>query len=263
MKVSVIIPTKNEQRHIKRCLESIKKQSLKSEIIVVDNYSTDKTVIVAKKYADHVFSCGHERSRQRNYGLKTAKGKYVLFVDADMELEAQVITQSYQKLETNPQLSGIIINEISKGESFFSKVKNLDKKLMTGEKTLEAARFFRRKDLLKIKGYDENLISGEDWDLSQRMRKFGEFAKISAKIRHIEAGSFISDIQKKYYYAQNIQKYAAKHPSFFAKQAGFGRFLALFKKPEMILIHPIEFTALLLLKSAHFLAYTVARFNKR
>jgi glycosyltransferase involved in cell wall biosynthesis len=88
--VSVIITTKNEERNIANCLKSINSQNLNSlsiEIIVVDNNSTDKTVEIVKSYCHvQLYNFGPERSAQRNYGVKKANGKYILYLDADMIL---------------------------------------------------------------------------------------------------------------------------------------------------------------------------------
>lgn len=86
--VSVVITTKNEERNIESCIKSILEQSYQNiEIIVVDNYSTDKTKEMALKYTDKVYDKGPERSAQRNYGMiDKSNGEYVMFVDADMIL---------------------------------------------------------------------------------------------------------------------------------------------------------------------------------
>ena len=79
--VSVIVPTKNSERTIERCLKSIKEQSYKNiELIVVDNYSEDKTFEIANKYADKIIKKGPERSLQRNYGAKISSVKYCYFI---------------------------------------------------------------------------------------------------------------------------------------------------------------------------------------
>lgn len=65
MKVSVILTTKNEEKHIGNCLKSVKKQAYprdEIEIIVVDNNSTDKTKEIAKRYTDKVYNFCPERS---------------------------------------------------------------------------------------------------------------------------------------------------------------------------------------------------------
>ncbi|OGD86459.1 hypothetical protein A2Z23_00650 [Candidatus Curtissbacteria bacterium RBG_16_39_7] len=261
MNLSVIIATKNEGKNIEKLMMSLKKQTYQDfEIIIVDNFSNDNTCNIASRFTKKIFQKGPERSSQRNFGLKKAISKYLLFIDADMELEKGVLKECYKKMQ-NPQISGVVIDEISVGSEFLSKVKALEKKLYTGSEEVEAARFFRKKDLEKIGGYDENLIAGEDWDLSQRVKRLGRIGRISARILHHEGNSLVSDIKKKYYYAKHLQKYALKNPQDFKKQAGIWRFLMLVKKPKIILNQPVEFLGLLFLKSAHYLAYLVARFK--
>src|SRR3990167_6053012 len=121
MKVSVIIATKNEEKNIKRLLESLKNQTLKDhEIIVVDNYSKDKTRQIASHFTKKVFSKGPERSTQKNFGLRKAKGEYILFVDADMKLEKNLLNNCYLTMKKNPRLAGVVINEVSTGSNFLA-----------------------------------------------------------------------------------------------------------------------------------------------
>jgi (heptosyl)LPS beta-1,4-glucosyltransferase len=85
-KISVIVNTWNEEKNIKRCLESIK--NLASEIIVVDMYSADKTVKIAKKFGAkisfHKFTSYVEPAR--NFALRQAQGDWILILDADEEI---------------------------------------------------------------------------------------------------------------------------------------------------------------------------------
>ncbi len=100
---SIVVTTKNEEKNIGNCLKSIRAQSYphdKIEIIVVDNFSTDKTREIALKYTDKVYSKGPERSAQRNFGMMDiAKGKYVMFVDADMILSPAIVEACVKSLE--------------------------------------------------------------------------------------------------------------------------------------------------------------------
>jgi len=84
--ISVVIPTKNEEKYIKKCLISLKKQrEYVKEIIVVDGGSTDRTVEIARKYADVVLVDPSLDSpgKGRNAGASIAKGDILAFVDAD------------------------------------------------------------------------------------------------------------------------------------------------------------------------------------
>jgi len=89
--VSINIPTLNSERTIVKCLQSIAQQSYKNiEIIVVDSYSRDKTVTIAKRYGAKVV---YERKlpRQRMRGIMESKGDYILLLDSDQELEPRTI----------------------------------------------------------------------------------------------------------------------------------------------------------------------------
>ena len=57
----------------------------------MDNNSTDRTKEIAKEYTEKVYNYGPERSAQRNFGVKQASGKYILYLDADMILSEDVV----------------------------------------------------------------------------------------------------------------------------------------------------------------------------
>ncbi len=259
--ISIIIATLNEQRNIKRLLISIQNQTYKDyEIIVVDNYSQDKTTVIAKKFTKHIYYFGPERSAQRNFGLKKSKGEYILFLDADMKLEKNVLSECFEKIKT-PHTAALTIDERSGGKNFLAKIKALEKDIYKNT-PIEAPRFFKKTYLLKIGGYDESLTAAEDWDLALRIKKFGNTAKINSKILHWENKTFFTDIKKKFYYAQNIQNYAKKHPLAFERQSSYkSRLGILLKKPGLILKNPIIFSGLLLLKGCQYLAYKIAQYK--
>jgi len=83
--ISAVILTKNEEKNIKKCLESL---TWCDEKIVIDDFSEDKTVEIAKKMGAkvHAHKLNNDFSEQRNFGLATAQGDWVLFVDADEEV---------------------------------------------------------------------------------------------------------------------------------------------------------------------------------
>lgn len=113
--ISAIILTKNEEKNIVDCLESAR---WCDEIVVIDDYSEDKTVEIAKKMGAKVFkhSLGGNFSNQRNFGLQMARSGWALFVDADERLtrglknEIQKITSSQILLEH--KLCGFYVRRI-------------------------------------------------------------------------------------------------------------------------------------------------------
>lgn len=80
-KLSVIIPTYNEEAYLKDALYSVK---FADEIIVIDSLSTDKTVAIAEEFGCKVISRKFDNfSNQKNHALQFATGDWVLFVDGD------------------------------------------------------------------------------------------------------------------------------------------------------------------------------------
>jgi glycosyltransferase involved in cell wall biosynthesis len=72
---SIILPTKNNQKTIKRCLQSIENQTYKNiEVIFVDNFSDDETLSIAKSFENtlniKIFQYGPERHKQREFGFE-------------------------------------------------------------------------------------------------------------------------------------------------------------------------------------------------
>lgn len=239
--VSVVITTKNEELVIEDLLRSIKKQSYSPiEIIIIDNSSTDKTREIAKKYTKYVFKKGPERSSQRNFGAKKAKGKYILFLDADMELSRGVIEECVRKVQ-NSDVGGVVIPEESVGIGFWAKVKAFERSFYVGDDTTEAARFFDRSEFLKLSGFDENITGTEDWDLSMRVQKNLGLARAKNFIYHNEEQlSLWKLMKKKYYYGKNTKIYLSKNKiSSISPQTIFFLRKAFYKKPQKLIAHPI------------------------
>jgi len=95
MSISSVVITKNEENNIKRCLESI---SFSDEIIVVDDFSTDKTLDIAKRYKTKIFkrNLNQNFAEQRNFGLLKANSKWVLFIDADEKIPVELRNEIVQ-----------------------------------------------------------------------------------------------------------------------------------------------------------------------
>jgi glycosyltransferase involved in cell wall biosynthesis len=93
--VSVIIPCWNAERFVARAIESVLNQNCEStEIIVIDDGSTDRSVDVLKTFSDRIiWRTGPNRGAcaARNAGLALARSEYVLFLDADDYLEGPYI----------------------------------------------------------------------------------------------------------------------------------------------------------------------------
>lgn len=91
--VSIIVPIYNVEQYLDRCITSLVNQSYQNiEIILVNDGSTDNSLTICQKYSNdaRVFIYNKKNSGvsdTRNYGVKKARGKYVLFVDSDDWIE--------------------------------------------------------------------------------------------------------------------------------------------------------------------------------
>ncbi len=269
--VSVIVPTCNSSRVLEGCLESIRHQTYRNiELIVVDNNSTDITKEIARKYTDNVFNKGPERSAQRNYGVDQSKGAYVALVDSDMKLSANVIFRSVEKMESDEMIQCIVIPEESFGEGFWAQCKKLERSFYVGVSWIEAARFFRKDTYIQAGGYDENMVSGEDWDLSQRVEKVGRTERIDDFIFHNEGRiSLWKTIRKKYYYAQTLSAYLTKNQKEGKAKNQTGiliRYWLFLSQPVRLFKNPLLGLGMLFMKTCEFgfggMGYLMARRNK-
>lgn len=173
--VSVIVTTKNEEKNIKNCLRSIKDQTFKNiELIVVDNFSEDKTVEIAKKYTIKVYSKGPERSSQRNFGAKVASGEYLLYPDADMILDSDLVDKCLNLcLKGADAIVLPVLPDPSKLNNFWIKCRMLEQKMLLDDMVNVGPRFIDRSIFLSVGGYDETIVAWEDYDLHNRLLKSG------------------------------------------------------------------------------------------
>ncbi len=254
--LSIIIPTKNEEKNIGRIIQSItasKEYNPKLfEVIVIDNPgTTDKTRIIAKKLDAIVSIVGPERSTQRNTGATIANGKYIYFVDADMEFSDNLLKEIVLKLSKNPQNLGFVVPERIPGNSTYCRAVNIEKQIYDGNETISACRIFSKQMFDKVGGYNPDLIMGEDWDLDKRLKKAGlNIEHLKHHVWHHEADiGFWGSVKKKLYYAKNLKNMSVGMQ---AEVSPFYRYGILFSKPWLILKDPFAFIYLICLKTTQF-----------
>ncbi len=252
--VSVVVPTFNSGETISDCLQSIRSQSYtNTEIIVIDRFSIDTTISFANKYADTVLESGEKRSKARNIAAEKSRGKYVMFIDSDMELEQNVIEESVSICESGT-FSAIIVPELSFGRGFWSKCIALEKRIYLGNELIESPCFFNKDRFFEIKGYDEGLEAGEDWDIHRKLsdRHF-TVGRTSSIIWHNEGlVSLRKMFLKKYHYGRTIHQYTAKNQIRARRQLSPSRLIRSDSMIMMISGSPKYGFGLIFLKSIEF-----------
>lgn len=183
--ISVIIPAYNAEGTIEKCLEGILKQSYRvSEIIVIDDCSTDNTARIASKYQCHVVRSDHNLkvAGARNIGLREARSDYIYFIDSDcvpVENCIENLMKSFKYSEKIGIVGGRCIvpydkNWINLAYDIAERHKDLSNLKGKYVPYLPGSNLcIKRKVLDKIGFFNEKMLSHEDFDFSFRANNEG------------------------------------------------------------------------------------------
>lgn len=179
---SIIIPAKNEAENINQCLDSITAMDFdreRYEIILIDNGSNDDTVAIAKRKGAHVFvQPDLNISGLRNFGARQAHGRVLAFLDADCTVAQNWLRAASCYLNDTQHSCFGSAPIIPENATWVQKTWfNIRKKesLITWVDWLESMNMFIRKDLFsQIKGFNEDLVTCEDYELCTRLKFHGK-----------------------------------------------------------------------------------------
>jgi len=239
MKVSVIIPTYNRKKVLKRCLETLFNQNFSKDdyqIVLVDNGSTDGTEKMIKKLSppcDFLFLREERKGPHiaRNLGIKHAKGEIIIFVDSDIltppdfikehvkfhQIYGEKVIVSGPTVRTSNLMDDFSdIEKRKKEEKFFN---------LSGPSFITSNLSVRKKYLTKVGGFDEDFegLGWHDWELGYRLTKIGLFAKrnVNAIVYHYKEKRDLSNLKelmkRRIERGKNAVLYYKKHPTLFVK----------------------------------------------
>ncbi len=195
MEVTVLIVSRNEEKHILNCINSIEKQFSHNndwELIFIDGISHDRTKIIAKNYlekkAKYKFKIfDNEKkilSAGWNIGIKNAKGKYIIRPDAHATLEKNYINKALEILKNNPKIAVVGGILITKAKGFWGDIiKNaLSTKVGVGNSSFRtgakssyqdtAVYGLYKKEVFDKSGFfNENLKRHQDTEFHQRAKE--------------------------------------------------------------------------------------------
>jgi len=205
-KISIIIPTYNEEKYIDTTLLHIKKQK-PYEIIVADSYSKDKTAKIAKSFGAKIIYVKRKNAATgRNAGAKISKGNILLFLDADT-----IVFDNLLKIIKRDFRNKNIVGWTCPVYAFSNKIKDhiiyqafdkfVEMSINTGRPHIAGVCIAIRKSVFdKIGGFNENINILEDIDLSRRLKNCG-YVKISkstcvfTSVRRIEKSGIMNLIK--------------------------------------------------------------------
>jgi len=178
---SIIIPAYNEEKWLTRILPNLKQamdmSEVSGEVIVVDNNSTDGTARVARRHNTQVvFEPVNQISRARNTGAGIAKGRYLIFLDADTFFSPVLLKTALHHLSSGRFCGGGCLVDFDKPISHFSR-KILDLWNWISITFNVAAGCFiycLRDGFEAIGGFSEKVYAGEEIWFSHELRSWGQ-----------------------------------------------------------------------------------------
>jgi glycosyltransferase involved in cell wall biosynthesis len=202
MKLSIVIPVKNDASGLSSCLQSIQRaanERVSYEVLVVDNGSSDESVAAARQHGAKVLLAPEVTvSTLRNLGAKEAKGDVLAFIDAD----CTVAETWFEALEPYLDNHSVICfgspptipEKATWVQSCWYQIrrKNAPTEEAVTTEWLESMNMFVRRDVFwKIGGFDEDMITCEDYDLCMRLQGHGSLLSDSriVAIHHGEAST--------------------------------------------------------------------------
>lgn len=271
MRLSIVIPTKNEADNIEACVDAFRSRldCKEVEIIVVDNASEDATCEIAKGLGAKVFIQGPERCAQRNRGWKEASGDYVMFVDADMIVPEETQDEILAILAGANPPDALYVRETRTGAGLRIKARNFERSFYNAT-VIDGLRVIRRERLEAVGGYDERLVACEDWDLDRRLLAAGATTALTerALLHNERRVTFAKHLKKKRYYSETMDLYRRKwnNDAIVRRQfSPFYRLVGIFFENgnwRRTLRHPFLYTLVLVDRIAVGLTYLFNRGTK-
>jgi glycosyltransferase involved in cell wall biosynthesis len=115
--ITVIVPTFNEEENIRECLESVR---WADDIFVVDSFSTDHTLEIAREYTEHIVQHEYVNSAtQKNWATPQAESDWVMVVDADERVTEELQARILEILENGTEFDGFYIKRMT---TFFGRL---------------------------------------------------------------------------------------------------------------------------------------------
>ena len=174
--ISIIIPVYNQAEHLVNCLASIQKQTYNNyEIIAVNDGSTDRIIEIIEKFKQifgpkltYTEQENRGASAARNKGAKLARGEYIIFCDADVVMQPNMLELMLKTLKNSPSASFCYSSFIWGHKKF--KLWPFDAEKLKTMPYITTTSLIRQKD---FPGFDETLKKFQDWDLWLTMLEQG------------------------------------------------------------------------------------------
>ncbi len=209
--LSVVIAVYNGADFLKKSLPALQTAAdAETEIILVDDGSTDDSAEIGKQYGAKIITLTEKSgaANARNAGVRQAQGEIILFIDADVVVQADTIGRLRRIFVDNKEFSAVFGSyDDAPGEpDFFSQYRNLMHHFYHQTSKREAETFWsgfgaiKRQVFLKVDGFDASkfeIPSIEDIELGYRLRKKGYRILLvpEMQVKHLKKWTFYSILE--------------------------------------------------------------------
>ncbi len=232
--VSVIVVTKNEERYISNCIESILSQNFpidNYEIIVVDGGSTDKTQQIVKNHnVKLIIDKDGSIAHGRNIGVKNSKGMYVAFTDGDCVVEKSWLKKLIYEIKksSNDVVAVGGPNLVFDDDSLFAKSVGYMQETYLGSggspqsyrinkpkyvQSIPNCNIMYKNEIISSERYDNSFSMGDDCEFNFRLKQKGyKFLYIpDILVWHHRRDSIKTLSKKMFLYAKSMARITKKH----------------------------------------------------
>lgn len=191
VRVSVVIPAFNEEGNIGRVIASVQEAFRNCgeesfEIVVCDNNSTDRTgELAAEAGAKVVFEPHNQIARARNAGAGVAEGEWLIFIDADSVLSAELLKETMTRIESGRFGGGGAVIQFERDDlSWYVKTGlgtwNRISRMMNW--AAGSYVFCRREAWAETGGFSEKHYAGEEIPFSMALKKWSRKRKLRFQV---------------------------------------------------------------------------------
>ena len=202
IRVSILIPVYNGSATLTDCLEALFRNDLsEAEVILINDHSTDDGPAIAARMGARVLDNprGRGPAAARNFGAENAKGQILFFVDADVVVKDNTVSEVLQAFDEAPQIAAVFgsYDDDPAQKNFLSQYKNLLHHYVHQRSTENASTFWAgcgaiRKEVFRsMAGFDELQYTKaqiEDIELGVRLWKKGHIVRLrkSLQVKHLK-----------------------------------------------------------------------------